>query len=1041
MASERVFDSIRQVSWMVDRMNTQPANSTDSQAWRWIEDQLMEFDRRLNRRESPDISEFIRGLKLESNPILQAESLRNQLLAELIKIELEYRWCGRQGETAERYFERYRELDETQREEIIEAELEARCIAGMPPKERELKSRFPNSYQAWAQLVELNESKRVRGMPMSRPQVETLVANDTVGGASHASDDRPTPVTAGDLLGRYELIRELGRGSFAVVWLAKDRQLNRQVAIKLIEEDRQRTDRTLLPRLMREARIVALIEHPGVVQIYEVGEADGQTFIVEQYIQGADLATQLRDGYQSDEQEAVRVVRDMALAAHAAHECGIIHRDIKPANILMDGENTPFLVDFGLAQLENPNEATLTQQGDMLGTPAYMSPQQALGEHHLVDGRADVYSLGAVLFHLVAGRIPFGGSALSVLDSVIHQPASSLFKAGTSVPRDLRTIIVRCMEKEPSSRYASAKLLAEDLSRYLDGEPILARPVGWLERSGKWMRRKPKTALAMACAVLLMAVLVGSLIQLRSVIHQKNRADRLKLQAELELVEKAIVGGQLAKQRGRMTEAVDLLGSALEKTDQAEPDVQLDLVECLIAVRRTKEATDVLRTVERDQMDPELTGRYQLLQGQLELEQKGRGEQAEARFRESLQYPLARNFDHYAQAMLADTTRESMAELEKAVVADPMHHQSHRMLAVLQFSLAEFEALESHLDQLLLLFPADQDFQLLRAISKACLGEEKQANALLDQVKLDSRERKAWEEVCQRLKFICTEYSHYEGESIDFTLKAMSEIAKDYMQVIHPELVRRGFHFPPRIAKRFERIVVELQAFLDGERQEGDLVDPIQDLLAVHPDASLYCWLGGMFINQGELGRAKDSFRKASQSSGFISETNTLKWQGLFTCSAALWQRKVDVDEQLKDGANALAEIEKDQASVDKYAQTSSYSRAVVYFLVDAMKADVVEPKTVRRWLQRTRENETISEPNQHWILAIVANRDQRYFEALKQLDAVEQVDPEFKTIRKEDIKALRDGILDRTKSVRDSIETDQPATPDGSEDKSGDDQ
>ena len=304
-------------------------------------------------------------------------------------------------------------------------------------------------------------------------------------------------------LGDYELLEEVGRGGQGVVFRARQKSLNRTVALKVISLG-QWASKAHLKRFRLEAEAAAKLEHPGIVPIHEVGERDGSCYFSMKFVEGGQLDEVVRRAPMSIRQ-AAELIAKVARTVHYAHQHGILHRDIKPGNILLDQKGEPHLTDFGLARLVE-TESTMTRTLEVLGTPSYMAPEQAMGNNSAVSSATDVYGLGAVFYQLLTGQPPFAGGATYetiklLLDTEPKQPRL----LNPKIDRDLSTICLKCLEKDPKRRYSSALALAEDLERWLKHEPIQARHTGIFARGRKWVRRNPTSALLVASLVALAA--------------------------------------------------------------------------------------------------------------------------------------------------------------------------------------------------------------------------------------------------------------------------------------------------------------------------------------------------------------------------------------------------------------------------------------------------------------------------------------------------------------------------------------------------------
>jgi eukaryotic-like serine/threonine-protein kinase len=403
---------------------------------------------------------------------------------------------------------------------VIAAYLEA-VDAGRAPDRQELLARHPvlaGELEAFfADNDRVDQLAQPLRLPSPPPSQRTEPEDGGTGayGAAEAATMAPgeTPFIIPPLgtkvryIGDYELLEELGRGGMGVVYKARQSKLNRLVALKMILAGEYAGEREIA-RFRTEAEAVARLQHPNIVQIFEVGEHDGHPYFSLEFVDGGSLAQKL-DGTPLPPQKAARLVETLARAMYAAHQAGIVHRDLKPANVLLTADGTPKITDFGLAK-KLDGGAGQTQSGAIMGTPSYMAPEQAGGKSKEIGPAADTYALGAILYELLTGRPPFKASTPldTVLQVVSDEPVPPR-QLQSKTPRDLETICLKCLQKAPGKRYASAEALAEDLRRFQAGEPITARPVGRLERGVKWTKRRPAVAGLLAALVLAAIALVG----------------------------------------------------------------------------------------------------------------------------------------------------------------------------------------------------------------------------------------------------------------------------------------------------------------------------------------------------------------------------------------------------------------------------------------------------------------------------------------------------------------------------------------------------
>jgi hypothetical protein len=489
----------------------QPALCESTTVLELVDEIVDRFEAAWREGERPSIDDYLPG----------AGPSRRAVLVELVHADLEYRLGDGDTVRVEAYLARYPELgvDPTNVLDLFLRECELRCEG----QARAPFTEYARRLQAYrAQLGQQARARSGESTPIPSADQARQPGPGAGGGSQPPGEVIPRPGqgsiaapavsdgAGGRIIPGYEILGELGRGAMGVIYQARQVKLNRLVAIKMIL-DGPHAVADQLERFRREAEAVARLQHPHIVQVYDFGEQEGRPFFAMELVEGTDLKARLDAGPLPPGQAAV-LLQALAQAVHYAHEHGIIHRDLKPANVLLTRDGTPKVTDFGLAKyLEG--DAGQTRSGAILGTPSYMAPEQAAGQTRGVGPLSDVYALGAILYELLTGRPPFrGATAVETLEQVRFQDPVPPSGLRPGVRRDLETICLKAMAKEPARRYASALELADDLARFEAGEPIRARREGLVRRLGRRLDRLPAT-LGFILAMALITSLRGVQLQ------------------------------------------------------------------------------------------------------------------------------------------------------------------------------------------------------------------------------------------------------------------------------------------------------------------------------------------------------------------------------------------------------------------------------------------------------------------------------------------------------------------------------------------------
>jgi serine/threonine protein kinase/WD40 repeat protein/predicted Zn-dependent protease len=464
--------------------------------------------------------------------------------------------------------------------DLIFAEYLLREENGERPAPEEYLRRFPHYAQEVKLQLELNQALG----PLSQlPSSPTHVITTRI--------DRGPVESGGGSAGLLEIpgftvLGVLGRGGMGVVYRAWQHHLNRSVAIKMVHAGAQASP-AMLARFRVEAEAVARLRHPHIVQIHDVGQQAGSPYLVLELVEGRNLAQRV-SGTPQPVAWAAGLLETLARAIHAAHEQGVVHRDLTPANVLLTAEGIPKITDFGLAKLIKGGGELRTQTGELLGTPSYMAPEQAASRHHAIGVATDVYALGAILYELLTGRPPFKAeSPIETLRQVVSDEPVAPSRLRPKLPRDMETLCLKCLRKEPAQRYASSLALAEDLRRFQDGRPILARRSTSSERAWRWCRRNPWLAAANVAALLLTLILaIGSTVaawiyrdqrddiqleqeRTKISLHLAGRAQR---EAHLELGKSLLAEGAALARSGLLGRRFD----SLDRLARAAPVLRVD---------------------------------------------------------------------------------------------------------------------------------------------------------------------------------------------------------------------------------------------------------------------------------------------------------------------------------------------------------------------------------------------------------------------------------------------------------------------------------
>jgi serine/threonine protein kinase len=801
--------------------------------------------------------------------------------------------------------------------ELIYTEFVLREERGERPDPDEWCARHPRWESGLRAVFQVNAHLRAADRTASWPAGRSILPG------------RGPTAAGGCSAGDYEILEEVGRGGMGVVYKARQVSLNRAVALKMILGG-EFADPRHVARFRREAEAIARLQHPNIVQVYEIGEwhppgsdpaGPGTPYFAMEYVAGGTLARWLAAGPLLPAR-AAELVEELARAVEFAHRRGVVHRDLKPANILLAQKSeardpqsdtasgpapgsdfgfrisdfSPKVSDFGLVKLLAGDQEGPTVSGVVLGTPAYMAPEQEAGDAKRVGPGADVYSLGAILYECLVGRPPFEGtSPWEVLRQVREATPVPPSRVRPGIPRDLETIVLKCLEKDPVRRYPTAGELADDLHRFRTDQPVRARPPSALYQFRKFARRNRAAVVGVAVAFLALVVgLIGTGIGLARAEAARGRAEQAEREARGRLAESYAGAAELAVQRGAWRVALENLDRALEAGHPDPVRLRLQKVRAWCAVHEVPKAEAELRELAGRADLGAAGGSLRLWQADIALARKVEGAGLEL-VRDALRLGLPPADEAYARGLLAETMPEAVAQFRLALDRDPFHHRANGMAVMLLIAQGEMAEARERADVARRLFPEDPTFPVFLAVIRAWEGDTAAADRELGRVgpQLGDRQLAAMRglvDLAREVRGLETAFTRgLDGPGQFLAVASFATGAGKALRAVEAAEGNVLLPIPPVFPRVMGRIA---PALLGGP---GRVIEELRAATAVYPNGFLFFALGTHLGNARRYAEAEEAFRAAGERPSFVP----VRRPALLALTFCQWQLADEAADQL----------------------------------------------------------------------------------------------------------------------------------------------